>query len=139
VDPAATFLHDPRVARIAEAYALDAVDFAANTFNIKLDWSDASIERVEAILTKLSESLPTAKPPEDAVWNFAKAFGSYMGEVFRKNHGGEWGMVTLEGKTFPGMRMRTDSFFWPWSRAHRRIVEGSENNVLTYYRGVVAG
>ena len=46
-------------------------------------------------------------------------------------------MVTMEGKTFPGMRWKADRLFWPWSRAHKRIVEGAENNVLHYYQWMV--
>ena len=38
----------------------------------------------------------------------------------------------------PGMRWKGDDFFWPWARAHKRIVEGEENNVAHYYK-IIAG
>ena len=62
-----SFSPDPKIAKMAEAYAHDAIDFAGRAFQTKLDWSDASIERVETILGKLNQSLPAAKPPEEAV------------------------------------------------------------------------
>jgi hypothetical protein len=96
----ASFLADPKVSKIAEAYAEDAIKFAATAFQTKLDWTDESVRLVEEILEKLRASMPIPKPPDDVIWNFAKGFGSYLGEVFRKNHGGEWGMVTQDGQTF---------------------------------------
>jgi hypothetical protein len=79
------------------------------------------------------------RPPEDTIWTFAKAFGSYVGEVFRKNHGGDWGLVTLDGQTFPGMQSKSGVLFWPWSRAHKRIVARAEDNVLHYYQRMTQG
>jgi len=130
------FQADPKVAQIAEAYALDAIDLAAN-FNVKLDWTDDSIALVETILGTLHGSIHE-KPPEEVIWGFAKALGSYVGEVFRKNHGGEWGMISDGGSSFPGIRSK-GKMFWPWARAHQRIVGGPENNVWDYYRIMTSG
>lgn len=65
---------------------------------------------------------------------FAKFFGSYIGEVYRRNHGGEWGIVNLNEKKFFGFRTKSGTMFWPWARVSNRIVDGAENNVLHYYR-----
>jgi hypothetical protein len=105
-----SFTIDDKISKIAEAYSLDAVDMAARNFKTKLDWTDDSIALVEGILAKLHGSLSSGqRPPEDTIWKFAKAFGSYVGEVFRKNHGGDWGMVTHDGQTFPGARKLRDT------------------------------
>lgn len=101
----------------------------AERVSVKLDWTDASIEQVERILGKMHGTIPVQKPSEEVIWNFAKGFGSYTGEVFRKNHGGEWGMITDGGNTFPGLRWNAHTLFWPWGRVHKRLVEGDENNV----------
>src|SRR5262249_50740703 len=47
---ATNFTPDPKIQQIAEAYALDARDFAERAFHITLDWSDASVQQVEVIL-----------------------------------------------------------------------------------------
>src|SRR5690242_15336087 len=92
---APTFTPDPEIQQIAEAYALDARDFAERAFHITLDWSDASVEQVEVIVADLYRQKQVMKPPpkEEQVVMFAKMLGSYVGEVFRRNHGAEWGMV----------------------------------------------
>lgn len=130
-----SFSPDPRIGKMAEAYAQDAVDFSAKQFSIKLDWSDASVADVEKTLSKMHASYTdtTPKPSDEQVMSFAKGFGSYVGEVFRRNHGGEWGMVTLGDHRFPGMRTTSGTDFWPWARAFDRITKGSEADIADYY------
>lgn len=57
-----SFSLDPKVERIAEAYALDAVDFSEKRFATKLDWSDASIANVEKILGQINLSYTNTAP-----------------------------------------------------------------------------
>jgi len=133
-----SFIADAKIAKIARAYSEDAVDFAQNSFGITLDFSDASVEQIEAILDRLHRELPTAQPSDKQVFNFAKLFGSYIGEVFRRNHAATWGMVTLEGQEFPGMQAtRTAAEFWPWGKVQKRLLEGADENVWDYFRVLV--
>jgi hypothetical protein len=134
--PSPSFVADSKIQQIAEAYSADAVDFAKSQFGVTLDWSEASIASVERFLAQMHTSYLTTKPrpTEEQVMSFAKAFGSYIGEVYRRSHGGEWGMVTLEGQSFPGLRTRSGVNFWPWGRALNRIMQGPENNVADYYK-----
>jgi hypothetical protein len=136
---AEAFQPDPNIAEIAEAYSLDAVDFAARKFSIALDWSDASVRQVEDILGRLYDDMARAQPPEDVVWTVAKAFGSYIGEVLRRHHGGEWGTVRMGEESFPGLRQTGGSLCWPWGRAHKRLVSGPEDNVWHYYQVLIGG
>ena len=129
----ANFQADAKIAKIAEAYALDAVDFAARNFQIILDWSDDNVRLVEGCLKTLHDQLGDARPAEETVWTFAKVFGSYVGEVFRRNHGGEWGMIQLDGESFPGIQYESGVLCWPWSRAYKRITIGGEENIWHYY------
>ncbi|MFM0649259.1 hypothetical protein PQR14_33490 [Paraburkholderia bryophila] len=107
------FSPDPKIQKTAEAYSLDAVDFSAKQFGIKLDWSDASIANVEKALAQMSSSYvnTSPRPTDEQVMSFAKGYGSYVGEVYRRNHGGEWGMVTVGGSRFPGLRTASGSSF----------------------------
>jgi hypothetical protein len=134
----APFQPDPQVAEIAAAYALDAVDLAARNFSVTLDWSEFSVRQVEQMLGQLHDEMASAQPPEDAVWTFAKAFGSYLGEVLRRHHGGEWGMVSSGGQSFPGLQQTSGALCWPWGKARNRLVNGPEDNVWHYY-GVLVG
>jgi hypothetical protein len=134
------FVLDDKIRQIAEAYALDAVDFARDGFAFRLDWSDGSIQQIEAILTRMHDEMASAQPTGDQILQFAKMFGSYVGEVFRKNHGGQWGMVTLGGDTFPGMQADNGGGrFWPWGRVRKRLLNGPEDNVWHYYQHLAEG
>ena len=112
----AAFQNDPRISDIASAYALDAVDLAARNFRTTLDWSEESVRQVEKMLSRLHDEFGKKRPPEDTIWTFAKAFGSYVGEVLRRHYGGEWGMVQLDGEPFPGLKQTGGALCWPWGR-----------------------
>lgn len=133
------FSSDPKIAAVTGAYALDAVDHAKTKFGIALDWSDRSIANVETILTRLHADYVKSKTqiPDDAIATLAKAYGSYIGEVYRRNHGGDWGMMTLDGLDFPAVKARSGVAFWPIGRVTNRIKNGSGDNVAFYYRGLL--
>lgn len=132
------FTEDNGVQQVAEAYAADAISFAKGVFNIELDWSDESIETIEEILDVLHQDARKNSPAEDRIMGFAKALGSYVGEVFRRNHGASWGLVHLGDDTFPGLQAeKTLGLFWPWGKARNRIVNGEEDSVLLYYNVLV--
>lgn len=134
--PTQSFEPDPNIQKVAEAYALDAIDFSKKQFAITLDWTDGSIANVEKALALMHSSYAstTPRPTEEQVMSYAKAYGSYLGEVYRRNHGAEWGIVNLGGQKFPGLRTKSGTNFWPWGRALNRIVQGAENNIADYYK-----
>jgi hypothetical protein len=134
-----TFTKDANVQKAAEAYAQNAVDMAKKQLGISLDWSDSSIANVEKALAMMHSSFITTnpRPTEEQAMSFAKGYGSYIGEVYRRNHGGEWGIVSLDGQKFPGLQTKSGINFWPWGRALNRIMRGPENNVADYYRALL--
>jgi hypothetical protein len=134
--PSQSFQADPNIQKVAEAYSLDAIDFSKKQFGITLDWTDGSIANVEKALALMHSSYAgtTPRPTEEQVMSYAKAYGSYVGEVYRRNHGAEWGIIDLGGQKFPGLRTKSGTNFWPWGRAFNRIVEGAENNIADYYK-----
>ncbi len=136
--PPPTFTPDEKIARIAEGYSLDAVDFFRDHFQLTLDWSDESIKKVESVMDTFHHELEREKPSDEQVMQFAKLFGSYIGEVYRKNHGAAWGWVELNGQRFPGMKKDANgNLFWPWGRARDRLTKGAECNVWDYYRVMI--
>lgn len=112
--------------------------YVQETFHGNLGWTDASIEKIEELLDYFYLQAQNDKPTETQISYFAKGFGSYIGEVYRRNHGAEWGIVTLQGKKFPGLKASGSGVeFWPWGRAQQRIVEGPSHNVWHYYQDVL--
>lgn len=134
-----TFSEDASIQKVAEAYALDAVDFARQNFRLTLDWTDVSIAKIESMLDDFDQAIGNAPPSREIVDSFSKMLGSYVGEVYRKNHGGSWGIVTLADQSFPGMQGADGSLFWPWGRVQNRMMNGREDSVLHYYRALVDG
>lgn len=130
-----SFAADPHIQKMAEAYAQDAVDYSERQFGIKLDWSDGSIANLESALSRLHASYTSTKPAptDEQVMQYAKAYGSYVGEVYRRNHGATWGVVTLGGQRMPGLKASSGASFWPWAKVFNRITHGDEDNVSFYY------
>jgi hypothetical protein len=131
------FRADPYISEVALAYALEAVELSTSQFCLALDFTEESIASLEQALCRLHDSFARTRPQEDRIWTFAKTFGSYLGEVLRRAHGGEWGLVTADKATFPGMRCDAkDLTFSPWIRAHQRIVRGQGDDIWHYYRSL---
>jgi hypothetical protein len=129
------FTPDSKIRTIAEAYALDACDFFRKRFQITLDWSDASIQHVESMMDRFHREAAKTKPTAEQIMELAKMFGSYVREVYRKNHGATWGIVEIDGQRFPGLKAQSsDTTFWPWGRARNRLAVGAENNLWHYYK-----
>ncbi|MGL4421122.1 MAG: hypothetical protein ACRCZF_10690 [Gemmataceae bacterium] len=128
-----SFQADTQVAEVAVTYWLQAIEVALSSFDITLDGTEASVEKVEWILRELHESKARTRPTEQTVWQFGMTFGSYVGEVLQRYHGGEWGTVTMGGKTFPGFRQPNGSLVWPTVRAQNRLVIGPSENIWDYY------
>ena len=88
---------EPTLNDVMAAYAQDAVDFARNNFNVELDYTNQSIERVEGIAARLYDAKPKgflAKvfrkgPTDEQVQGICKALGGYIGEVYRRSKGGD--------------------------------------------------
>ena len=129
-----SFAPDTGTQKDAETNSLQACAFVSEHFGIKLDWSDASIQQIESVLAAFHADVASAKPSRKQVWWYSKLFGSYIGEVYRKNHGATWGIVQTNGYNMPALKADLNGeVFLPMARTRDRIVDGAENNVWQYY------
>jgi len=120
---------------MAAEYARSAVDVAKRKFGAVLDGSDASVAVVEQILGKVqAQSVITAqKPSQPMLWTYAKLFGSYVGEVLRARHGGEWGL-SVDGPDERYALERNGEILWPHTQVFDRLNGDQANDVWRYYR-----
>ena len=134
------FVADAAIGQSAQTSAADAVQFAKRQFNLALDGSEASIDDVERVLDRLhtSYALASPKPPDEQLLPLAKIFGAYVGEVYRRNHGANWGTVTLNGSSYPGFRTDGGVNVWATGRVLNRIIDGPDSNIAFFYRKLVA-
>ena len=67
---------------------------------------------------------------------YSTVFGSYLGEAIRLTYGAEWGMVTMDGNRYPGMQFNNGWIIWPMSKSQKRIANGPEDNVWSYFQAL---
>lgn len=130
------------------AYAEDAVAMAKANFGATFDYSEASIETVEVCLAKLYAPIPKRffgklfrrGPTADEIHTVAMMFGGYIGEVFRRHHGGDWLMASAPGLAEPVVTLQSagGSQLWPTAKVYNRLLHGSEDNVWAYYCVITA-
>jgi hypothetical protein len=130
------------IADVMQAYAQDAVDFAKEQFQVNLDFSENSLEQVEKILGTLHDTLPKGVlgklfrrgPSHEQIWEMAKGWGGYIGEVIRQRWGGEW---MTETAVHPGtvitLRVSGSDIFPP-AKVYKRLTNGAEDNIWHYYQ-----
>ena len=124
------------------AYAEDAIDFAKQKYGVHLDGSRESVEKVEAMAEKLYRSIPRGRlgklfaqgPSEQELITICKMLGGYIGEVFRGAKGGEWSI----NEQFSAIGIqRGGSWIFPPAKVHKRLTNGVEDNLWSYFRIVV--
>lgn len=135
------------IASVMQVYAQEAVDVAREQFQMTLDFSENSLEKVEEILAYLHNSLPKGifgklsgrRPSQDEIWQMAKVWGGYVGEVIRWHWGGEW---ITETAAHPGTVITLRVFgtdIFPPAKVYKRLVNGPEDNIWHYYRVLKRG
>ena len=134
-----SFTADDGAARTAARYAQDMVRFAAVELNLKLNWSDASIAKIEEVASELHADLRRERGAISDVDTLVQMLGSYVGEVYRRNHGGKWGFAAANGKRLMVVKAENgNSLLWPIERIRRRLRSGGSNNVWAYYQSRIA-
>lgn len=123
------------IAETMVALANDAVALARSVAGCNLDFSEESIRRVEEILGKMHVGLAKANPPREVIEQVCNVYGAYIGEVMRRNEGGDW---FLDEKVLPGEKiaaLRVGSLQTsPSAKVFKRIMNGPEDDVWFYYR-----
>ena len=133
----AKFEADTVLAKRAEKRAEELIKLVEAQFEVKLDYSDDSIEQVDIVIDKIHASFLEEQPPETYLLPVSQGLGSYIGEVYRRNHEATWGWITEGAEVFPGLRQSKGGYFWPWAKALDRIKTNSTPNISDYYHFLV--
>ena len=125
-------------------YAQDAVDMARDKFQIDLDYSLESIELLNIILQSLFDAMPTGwqllyrrRPTKRKLRTLSKTWGGYLGEVIRREWGGQW-LVPGDGPFKGGVTLLVQgTMLSPIARAHKQLVNGVEASVAAYVASLI--
>lgn len=138
---------DQVIGRKMEIMAKRAVDHALKTYKVQLDFSEASIQKVESILTDIESTFPKGLmgrlfkkgPSEQEIENLCNMYGGYIGEIFRQNCGGNWDTNSdfTPGQKIPCMNIGVTIIFPP-AKVFKRLSQGKGDDVWFYYQAMKA-
>lgn len=132
--PSKEFTPDPKLQETATRSAELCVKFIGHKFGKTADYSEAFLSEIENILGLLHASMPVFKPSEDDLEQFSAMLGSYLGETYRRNRGGEWG---VSDDNTPTLDFGGGYRSYPWASVYNRLVNGDEDNVHHWYMGMI--
>lgn len=128
------FRLDPELQMVATRFADLCVNFIQQKFGKTADYSESFVLEIENILQLLHLSIPMSRPSEEDIQQFCSMFGSYLGETYRRNRGGEWG---VSHGNIPTLSFGGGFKSFPWARVYKRIVNGKEDNVHDWYLAMI--
>lgn len=125
---------DDAIEDSVQKHSKTAVDYA-KSFQKKFDYSPDSIKDLEEILDYYSKDISASQPTENQIWSMAIIFGSYLGEVMLQNGLGEkgfrWGKD--DNSDIPLLSDQSGNFITPNDKVYKRLVNGAEDNVVSFY------
>lgn len=106
----------------------------AKKYHIDLDFTEKSIEAVDAILGAYFEHRLEYEGEDgaDALWNIAVHFGIYLGETMLKIRLREKGYKWVLDDGLPVLQKDAQNQISPVTKAHKRILYGSEDSVKSF-------
>jgi hypothetical protein len=117
-----------------QSFATKLVRFARDRFQLRLDYSDASIAEVERVLNELQKDF--TRKGHDArttIAGLSNHFGAYIGEVLRRKHGGKW-RANIANLSPPAHGVEVGELtFAPSRNVYLRLTEGADYNVKALY------
>lgn len=123
----------PAVERRAASEAAELVRFARAELGIRLDWSDASVVQIERLAVALGKDLRREGSRLSEVDKLVRLLGSYVGEVYRRNHGGRWGEAELGGQRRVALQPdRGQGLVWPIERIRLCLRRGGGSGLAAY-------
>jgi hypothetical protein len=125
-------------------YAQDAADTARDKFQIDLDYSLESIDSLNIILQAQFDAMPTGwqllyrfRPSKRKLRTWSKMWGGYLGEVIRREWGGQW-VEPADGPFKGGVTLLVQgTMLSPIARAHKQLVNGADASVAAYVASLI--
>ncbi len=123
------------------ACAEQAVATALDRFEVTLDYSVNSIKEVDRILDRQHQQVPRGLsrllqkgPSEEVIHASARVWGAYLGEVARRQWGGEWSVPDSGpyAGAFVLSLLGGEVQLCPAAKAYKRLKNGAGDNIWSY-------
>lgn len=123
------------IGQMMQASAAKAVESASERFGFHLDYSEATLEPLETILTNVAASLSADQ--KDKIEYETKLWGSYFGQVICQRWEGAWELSLYPGSavTVPAVTVGGAQLY-PLMKVYRRITLGEGENLWHYYQKI---
>ena len=109
----------------------DAVKLTDTYFGEALDYSEASIGAIERLVDDIKYSMPGGATAAN-IDLLCRVGGAYIGEVFRRQVGGEW--IDWEDQYGKAIAFQSGGIkVFPMDKVRKRIAGGAEHNLRDYY------
>ena len=119
-----------------QAFADQAVRLGRE-FKVHLDYSENSLQEVEHLLGRLHDDM--SKSDANKIDDMAKIWGGYLGEVVRRRFGGEWSIEKYPAGDFLIVTLNVNGArLFPSMKVHKRLTEGSGEDIWNFYQSVRA-
>lgn len=80
----------PELEHLMQQCAADAAQFAAEEYQLDLDFSLESLALVDTILSRLHEVHRQQRFSDEHMFTLCNIYGAYLGQIFINVVGGEW-------------------------------------------------
>jgi hypothetical protein len=121
----------PELAEEVKANVLEAQRFTRKHLVVELDLSPDSVRELENHFDAVEYALKDGKSDENVEF-LARIWGTYIGEVLRRECGGEW--VREETANGPRLALRgKNQTIYPHEQVRQRLAAGADQSIWIYY------
>jgi hypothetical protein len=115
-----------------------AVQVAALVHQVELDYSPASLDKVEALILGVKAGAEAGARADESLHQMLLVFGCYVGEVLVRHLDFSWDAASpaergLSGITF-GLRAPNGGFWNPIGKLRRLAANGAEDSIAAMYQ-----
>lgn len=114
-------------------YAFDFIDFAKGAANVEVHFEEEFVGVFDAILEAIHKLVAAGDFSQERFNDIAKKATAFFGVLLIKNVGGNW----VQSSVGMALNVRgTNAFLY--NRVARRIVNGAEDDIISFYEAVKA-
>ncbi|WP_158968357.1 hypothetical protein [Paraglaciecola sp. L3A3] len=118
--------------------AQNAITTTKEEFNLTLDGSEQTLDLVDDVILSWLDKYKAIVLEEDAVFTICNIYGAYVGEIFRKNIGGDWKYDESDPDAPYVVLSYADRTYAFAGVCYQRLVNDSQVSLKQYYDQAVS-